>query len=77
MEEVLKNSNKVIIDKSAQGGSGVLPYLPLPALGGASGTASAPAPGSASGGSAPTNGSAQSPTLQSVAPAVPPLRGRQ
>jgi membrane protease subunit HflK len=77
MEEVLKNSNKVIIDKSAQGGSGVLPYLPLPALGGASGTASAPAPGGASGGSAPTNGSAQSPTLQSVAPAVPPLRGRQ
>jgi modulator of FtsH protease HflK len=77
MEEVLKNSNKVIIDKSAQGGSGVLPYLPLPALGGANGPASAPvqgnAPGSASGGSAP----GQSSTLQSVAPAVPPLRGRQ
>jgi modulator of FtsH protease HflK len=34
MEQVLKNSNKVIIDKSAQGGNGVLPYLPLPALGG-------------------------------------------
>jgi modulator of FtsH protease HflK len=33
MEEVLRNSNKVIIDKSAQGGNGVLPYLPLPALG--------------------------------------------
>ena len=33
MEEILKNSNKVIIDKSAQGGNGVLPYLPLPALG--------------------------------------------
>jgi membrane protease subunit HflK len=77
MEEVLKNSNKVIIDKSAQGGSGVLPYLPLPALGGAGGSASAPAPGNPSGGSAPTNGSAQSSTLQSVAPAVPPLRGRQ
>jgi len=74
MEEVLKNSNKVIIDKSAQGGSGVLPFLPLPALGGASGTASAPAQGN---GSAPTNGPAQSSTLQSVAPAVPPLRGRQ
>ena len=77
MEEVLKNSNKVIIDKSAQGGSGVLPYLPLPALGGANGAASAPAqgstPGSASGGSA----QGQSSTPQSVAPAVPPLRGRQ
>jgi membrane protease subunit HflK len=76
MEEVLKDSNKVIIDKSAQGGSGVLPYLPLPALGGA-GTASAPAQGNAPGGSAPTNGPTQSSTLQSVAPAVPPLRGRQ
>jgi modulator of FtsH protease HflK len=43
MEEVLKDSHKVIIDKSAQGGNGVLPYLPLPALGsgkpGASGAA--------------------------------------
>ena len=37
MEEILKNSNKVIIDKSAQGGNGVLPYLPLPALGTGSG----------------------------------------
>ena len=32
MEEILKNSNKVIIDRSAEGGSGVLPYLPLPSL---------------------------------------------
>ena len=32
MEDVLKNTHKVIIDKAAQG-SGVLPYLPLPALG--------------------------------------------
>ena len=81
MEEVLKNSNKVIIDKSAQGGSGVLPYLPLPALGGGNATTSAPVQGntsgSASGGSAPTSGPAQSSTPQSVAPAVPPLRGRQ
>jgi hypothetical protein len=75
MEEVLKGSNKVIIDKSAQGGSGVLPFLPLPALGG--GTASAPVLGNTSGGSAPTNGPAQSSTLQSASPAVPPLRGRQ
>jgi membrane protease subunit HflK len=32
MEEILKNSNKIIIDKAAQGQSGVLPYLPLPNL---------------------------------------------
>jgi len=77
MEEVLKGSNKVIIDKSAQGGSGVLPFLPLPALGGANSTASAPALGNTSGGSASTNGPAQSSTSQSAAPAVSPLRGRQ
>jgi modulator of FtsH protease HflK len=77
MEEVLKGSNKVIIDKSAQGGSGVLPFLPLPALGGANSPAGAPALGNTSGGSAPTNGPAQSSTSQSAAPAVPPLRGRQ
>jgi membrane protease subunit HflK len=74
MEEVLKNSNKVIIDKSAQGASGVLPYLPLPALGGANGTPSAPTRENASGNSAPAQSSS---TLQSVAPAVPTLRGRQ
>jgi len=78
MEEVLKNSNKVIIDKSAQGGSGVLPYLPLPALGGANGTAGAPAQGNASGNASGNSAPAQSSsTLQSVGPAVPPLRGRQ
>jgi modulator of FtsH protease HflK len=32
IEEILGKSSKVIIDKSAQGASGVLPYLPLPAL---------------------------------------------
>jgi modulator of FtsH protease HflK len=32
MEEILKNSNKVIIDKSAMGQNGVMPYLPLPSL---------------------------------------------
>src|SRR5262249_43570027 len=31
MEDVLRNVNKVLIDKTAQG-SGVLPYLPLPDL---------------------------------------------
>jgi len=65
MEEILKNSNKVIIDKSAQGESGVLPYLPLPALGGPNGNAASPPPanplGSGSGGA-------------TAAPAVPPLR---
>ncbi len=30
MEEIMKNSNKVILDK--EGGSGVVPYLPLPEL---------------------------------------------
>src|SRR5205085_355782 len=32
MEEILKNANKIIIDKAAQGQGGVLPYLPLPNL---------------------------------------------
>ncbi|HEX4195469.1 MAG TPA: FtsH protease activity modulator HflK, partial [Stellaceae bacterium] len=31
MESVLKNTNKVVIDRAASG-SGVLPYLPLPAI---------------------------------------------
>jgi modulator of FtsH protease HflK len=69
MEEILKSSNKVIIDKSAEGGSGVLPYLPLPALGGGNGAAGAPAPGSTSG---PTGGASPPPP----GPAVPSVRGR-
>jgi membrane protease subunit HflK len=32
MEDILKNSRKIIIDKSAGGDRGVLPYLPLPGL---------------------------------------------
>ena len=32
MEEVLRNVNKVLIDKNAHGPGGVLPYLPLPEL---------------------------------------------
>jgi membrane protease subunit HflK len=32
MESVLKNANKIILDKAATG-SGVLPYLPLPSIG--------------------------------------------
>src|SRR5271165_5847783 len=73
MEEILKNSNKVIIDKSAQGANGVLPYLPLPALGAGHGTAGASpsgnAPGNGSGVGGPSSGG-----TQSAAPAVPPLR---
>jgi membrane protease subunit HflK len=64
MEEILKNSNKVIIDKSAEGGSGVLPYLPLPALGVGQGAA----------GSAPATGTGASSGAPQPGPAVPSLR---
>ena len=50
MEEILKNSNKIIIDKAAQGQSGVLPYLPLPNLLGSAPPVQAPAAGTATGG---------------------------
>jgi modulator of FtsH protease HflK len=44
MEDVLKNTNKILIDKNASN-SGVLPYLPLPAIGASHATATpAPAP---------------------------------
>ncbi|MGB8273728.1 MAG: FtsH protease activity modulator HflK [Alphaproteobacteria bacterium] len=47
MQEVLKNSDKVILDKNA--GSGVIPYLPLPELRkGSQAPSSAPAAGSTS-----------------------------
>jgi membrane protease subunit HflK len=65
MEEILKNSNKVIIDKSAQGESGVLPYLPLPALSG----------GQGAGGAAPAGNSGTAPGgTPPPGPAVPSLR---
>lgn len=32
MEEVLRNVNKVLVDKNASGSGGVVPYLPLPEL---------------------------------------------
>ena len=68
MEEILKNSNKVIIDKSAENGNGVLPYLPLPALG--SGSA-----GNATSGNPPGSGSAAAAGgAQPSAPAIPSLR---
>ncbi len=44
MEEILKNSNKVIIDKAAEGQGGVLPYLPLPSLPGFGAAPTAPKP---------------------------------
>jgi modulator of FtsH protease HflK len=63
MEEILKNSNKVIIDKAAQGQTGVLPYLPLPSLLGTTPpSGSGPAAGSAQStpsSSAPPGGGAQ------------------
>jgi modulator of FtsH protease HflK len=56
MEEVLKSSNKVIIDKSAEGGSGVLPYLPLPSLPGfPAGASAAPAAGAATHSASPAH----------------------
>ncbi len=51
MEEILKNSNKIIIDKAAEGQSGVLPYLPLPSLLGSAPPTQAPAAGTATGAS--------------------------
>jgi membrane protease subunit HflK len=50
MEDVLKNTSKVIIDKSSMGQSGVVPYLPLPGLAPAPHPTPAPA-APASGGS--------------------------
>jgi modulator of FtsH protease HflK len=42
MQSVLKHANKIVIDKDAAG-SGVLPYLALPALNGAAGQSAPPA----------------------------------
>jgi membrane protease subunit HflK len=77
MEEVLKNSNKVIIDKSAEGGNGVLPYLPLPALGSGGIKAGAPPPGSAPGAAAPGGGGTQPQSSDMATPAPPPSGGQE
>ena len=61
MEEILKNSRKIIIDKAAQGNTGVLPYLPLPEL-------LQPAPATA-------NPPSQSSAGSSPGSAVPPVSG--
>jgi modulator of FtsH protease HflK len=68
MEEVLKNSHKIIIDKSAEGGSGVLPYLPLPALGGGN-------PGGAA--AAPAGTGTQPPSPDAASPPQPLNNGQQ
>jgi modulator of FtsH protease HflK len=60
MEDILKNSKKIIIDKAAEGQSGVLPYLPLPNLTGGA------APGSPAAGSGPSSSSLQSGETQSL-----------
>jgi len=49
MEQILKNSKKIIIDKSAEGQGGVVPYLALPSL------APAPAASPATSGSQPSS----------------------
>src|SRR5439155_12310261 len=49
MEEILKNSNKIIIDKAVQGQTGVLPYLPLPNLLNSAPPTAAPPAGTATG----------------------------
>ncbi len=68
MEDIFRNTNKVIVDKSAQGGSGVLPYLPLPALT-PTGQPAKPAPAASGGGAPPVS-------MQSATPA-PPVSGAQ
>jgi modulator of FtsH protease HflK len=64
MEEILKNSNKIIIDKAAEGQSGVLPYLPLPNLLGNAPPAATPPATTATGASpvpSPATGGGQTP----------------
>jgi modulator of FtsH protease HflK len=70
MEDILKNANKVIIDRSAQGGSGVLPYLPLPGLT-PKGEPARPA------GAAGSAGAGTAPQSMQSAPPVPSLSGTQ
>src|SRR6185369_733530 len=61
MEEILKNSRKIIIDKSTQGSTGVLPFLPLPEL-------LQPAPANAQAAAPPSSGAG------ATAP-IPPVSG--
>jgi membrane protease subunit HflK len=76
MEEVLKDSHKVIIDKSAQGAGGVLPYLPLPALG-VGQPAPTPAPGAGSGSPGTTASAATAPPAADTGASPPSGSGQQ
>jgi hypothetical protein len=58
----------VIIDKSAEGRSGVLPYLPLPALGGGNPSAAA---------AVPAGGGMQPPSSDAANPPQPSNSGQQ
>jgi len=62
MEQIFKDSSKIIIDKSAEGAGGVVPYLPLPSISAGGGAPSAPSAGGAPSQPGPA--------------AVPPVRGR-
>jgi len=66
MEEILRNSNKVIIDKSAEGANGVMPYLPLPSLPGFNQPAAHPP--------AANNSAPPAPTPPASNPAQPSVR---
>jgi membrane protease subunit HflK len=68
MEEILKNSNKIIIDKAAQGQTGVLPYLPLPNLLNSAPPTAQPPAGTATG---------AAPVSPPAAGSVPPSTGRR
>jgi membrane protease subunit HflK len=68
MEEVLKSTQKVIIDRGAEGANGVVPYLPLPELR-RQGAAAAGA------GAAPTPPRVQSAPQSSPTPQVQQQRG--
>jgi membrane protease subunit HflK len=68
MEEILKNSNKIIIDRAAQGQTGVLPYLPLPNLLNSAPPTAQPPAGTATG---------AAPVSPPAAGSVPPSTGRR
>ena len=74
MEQVLKNSNKVVIDKSAEHGTGVFPYLPLPMLGG--GTKASPPPSASSPGAALPGYGTQPQTPAQSQQAAPSVSGQ-
>jgi membrane protease subunit HflK len=56
-EEILRNTNKVILDKSLLGQGGILPYLPLPNLPALTPPANVPPPSTSSGAVPPSAGS--------------------